>query len=89
MGSENFSQEQDILLECIHKALENWNKARYADERRRIGNTAAEQYKNRIQCLETIYRVLLREARMRKLSLSTRQLMDRILYSYSEQDRNL
>jgi hypothetical protein len=63
--------ENDVLLEIIHKALIQWK--------------IAESYslKRKDACwIKSVYISLLREARRRRLALNGRQLLERILYPH-------
>jgi len=69
----------DMLLDLIHDALKKWKMA----EQKVAGHKPGLlEYRNRIraQALRSIYLELLREARKRKLSLTSEQLLQRILY---------
>lgn len=75
------SYDDAMLLKMIHEALKKWKNAE--------GFALAEQtdvlvVRNKIRAaaLRNIYIELLREARKRDLSLTTEQLLDRILYTY-------
>lgn len=80
---ENSEQCNEVILDMIHTALQKWKKAEYMtldDDVYILKN------RNRIraEALKSIYLELLKEAKKRDISLSSEQLLDRILYTYDE-----
>lgn len=80
---ENSEQCNEVILDMIHTALQKWKKAEYMtldDDVYILKN------RNRIRAetLKSIYLELLKEAKKRDISLSSEQLLDRILYTYDE-----
>lgn len=80
---ENSEQCNEVILDMIHTALQKWKKAEYMtldDDVYILKNRS----RIRAEALKSIYLELLKEAKKRDISLSSEQLLDRILYTYDE-----
>lgn len=73
--------EDYFLLECIQAAYRSWKKAEIAvNQDEELNVVLRDRNRKRAECMKTIYRTLLLEAREKGLSLTTEQLLNRILY---------
>lgn len=78
MQQNQYQQEQ--LLDLIHEALLGWKAAEMRAEARGSAIFLRQRNRIRAESLKGIYLEMLKEARTRKLSLSSEQLLARILY---------
>jgi len=74
----------DRLLELTQKALENWKRAERAYEQNRNIPFLRVRNRHRMESAKRIYCTLLKEVKRRGLSLSSRQLLERILLPPAE-----
>ncbi len=81
---ENDKLKDDNLLELLHKALIQWKAAEVRAEK--VGEVYVLKNRNQLRAaaLQKIYVELHKEARKRALSLSTEQLLARIIYTGEE-----
>lgn len=77
---QQYQYQQEGLLDLIHEALLGWKAAEMRAEARGTAFFLRRRNRIRAESLKGIYLEMLKEARARNLSLSSEQLLSRILY---------